>query len=79
MQVGLLGYYGRWLLPVPHRVAITVITAVVSAPRTAEPTSEQVEALHREVAKEPVSEQVEALHREIAKEPVQSRRRCTAR
>lgn len=49
MQAGLLGYYGRWLLPVPHRVAITVITAVVSAPRTAEPTSEQVEALHREV------------------------------
>lgn len=49
LQAGLLGYYGRWGLPVPRRVAVSVVVAPVKVSKTAAPTAEQVEVLHQRV------------------------------
>lgn len=49
VKAGIIGYYGRWFLPVPYRVAVTLVTKPVKVPKRASPTEEEVEELHREV------------------------------
>jgi hypothetical protein len=49
MQAGIIGYYGRWLLPVPHRVAVTASVSVTTTTKVADPSTEEVEELHRKV------------------------------
>ena len=49
MKAALLGYYGRWGLPIPRRMAVSILLNAVKAEKIANPTAEQVEKLHREV------------------------------
>lgn len=49
LQAGIMGYYGRWGMPVPRRVAVTLVVAAVKAPKLAAPTAEQVQQLHCDV------------------------------
>ena len=42
-------FYGRWGIPVPRRVAITVLVAATATTKTAAPSREAVDALHEEV------------------------------
>jgi len=49
MQAGIMGYYGRFGLPVPRRVAVTLVVAAVKSPKLVAPTAEQLEQLHRDV------------------------------
>ena len=49
LKAGFLGYYGRWGLPVPRRVPCTVVVAPhVCGEKTASPTAEELEVLHKE-------------------------------
>merc|ERR1711964_381500 len=48
-KAGLLGYYGRWFLPVPYRVAVSTACHPVRTKKTAAPTVEEVEQLHQDV------------------------------
>ena len=51
--VSLLLFYGRWLLPVPYRVPVTLVSGQsIRVQQTAQPTQEQVEALHTQVMSE---------------------------
>ena len=49
LQAGFLGYYGRWGLPVPRRVATTISLSAFKATKCESPSTEQVEALHQGV------------------------------
>ena len=42
-------YYGRWLLPVPRRIAVSVAVSPLKAPKIASPSAEEVEAFHTDV------------------------------
>ena len=48
-QAGMLGFYGRWGLPVPRRVAVSVIVAPYKCEKEASPSAEQLEDLHSKV------------------------------
>ena len=51
--VSLLLFHGRWYLPIPYRVPITLVCGQsIRVQQTAEPTKEQVEALHQQVMSE---------------------------
>ena len=49
LKAGFLGYYGRWGLPIPRRVATTISLSAVKANKLDSPTAEQVEELHQRV------------------------------
>mmetsp|Transcript_47897 Transcript_47897/g.93578 ORF Transcript_47897/g.93578 Transcript_47897/m.93578 type:complete len:392 (-) Transcript_47897:78-1253(-) len=49
LQAGFMGYYGRWGLPVPRRVAVSVVVAPHSCEKLASPSAEQLEALHSKI------------------------------
>lgn len=49
LKTGILGYYGRWGLPVPRRVAVSIALTSVQATKIESPTAEQVEELHAKV------------------------------
>eukprot|EP00933_Yihiella_yeosuensis_P053108 TRINITY_DN5129_c0_g1_i2.p1 TRINITY_DN5129_c0_g1~~TRINITY_DN5129_c0_g1_i2.p1 ORF type:complete len:415 (-),score=51.97 TRINITY_DN5129_c0_g1_i2:132-1271(-) len=49
LKAGIMGYYGRWYLPVPYRVAVSLITNPVKATKNASPTVEEVEEFHQKV------------------------------
>ncbi len=49
MRAGVMGFYGRWFLPIPRRVALSVCVAPVRTTKTASPSIEDVERLHQEV------------------------------
>ena len=46
---GVMGFYGRWFLPIPRRVALSVCVAPVKTTKTASPSVEDVERLHEQV------------------------------
>ena len=46
-ECGVMGFYGRWFLPIPRRVALSVCVAPVRTTKTASPSAEDVERLHR--------------------------------
>lgn len=48
-RAGVMYFYGRWFLPVPRRVAVTVCVAPVSTVKTADPSRAALDALHDEV------------------------------
>ena len=41
--------YGRWLLPIPRRIAITLCTDAYKCQKIASPTKELVENIHEKV------------------------------
>jgi len=49
LQVGIMGYYGRWFLPVPYRVPVSLCFNAVRTQKIAMPTQEEVEQLHNDV------------------------------
>lgn len=49
MQVSLFLFFGRWGLPIPRRISVTLCAHVVQAEKKAAPTEEEVEALHQTV------------------------------
>eukprot|EP00928_Gymnodinium_smaydae_P016468 TRINITY_DN16181_c0_g6_i1.p1 TRINITY_DN16181_c0_g6~~TRINITY_DN16181_c0_g6_i1.p1 ORF type:complete len:418 (-),score=68.82 TRINITY_DN16181_c0_g6_i1:71-1249(-) len=49
LQAGVMGYYGRWGLPVPRRIAVTAILAPTKATKTENLTEEDLEAFHNAV------------------------------
>jgi len=49
MRAGVMGFYGRWFLPIPRRVALSVCVAPVATQKTAAPSAEDVERLHEQV------------------------------
>jgi hypothetical protein len=49
MRAGVMGFYGRWFLPIPRRVALSVCVAPVRTTKTASPSAEDVERLHEQV------------------------------
>ena len=49
MRAGVMGFYGRWFLPIPRRVALSVCVAPVRTTKTASPSVEDVERLHQQV------------------------------
>jgi hypothetical protein len=50
MKVAILGYYGRWGLPVPRRVPVSLILAPHKCEKkNASPTDEELEDLHTTV------------------------------
>ena len=49
MRAGVMGFYGRWFLPIPRRVALSVCVAPVRTTKTASPSAEDVERLHQQV------------------------------
>jgi len=50
IQAGMMGFYGRWYLPIPRRVAITQASSSYRVPQKIEnPTKEQVEHIHQQV------------------------------
>mmetsp|Transcript_60781 Transcript_60781/g.172845 ORF Transcript_60781/g.172845 Transcript_60781/m.172845 type:complete len:384 (+) Transcript_60781:90-1241(+) len=49
LQVSLFLFLGRWCLPVPRRVPLTMCSRIVQAEKKAEPTEDEVERLHQEV------------------------------
>lgn len=50
IQAGVLGYYGRWFLPVPQRVGVSVALAIHRCgEKIPNPTTEQVEQVHSDV------------------------------
>ena len=54
--VSLLLFYGRWYLPIPYRVPITLLCSqAIRVQQTAEPTKEQVDTLHERVMSEVTS------------------------
>jgi len=54
--VSLLLFYGRWGLPIPYRVPMTLVCGQsIRLEKIAEPTNEQVEALHARVMNEVTS------------------------
>jgi len=48
-KTAVMGYYGRWGMPIPRRVATTISVAATKATKIANPTAEQVEELHQQV------------------------------
>jgi len=49
-QAGMMGFYGRWYLPIPRRVALTQASSAYHIPEKMEnPTTEQVEHIHQQV------------------------------
>ena len=49
MRAGVMGFYGRWFLPIPRRVALSVCVAPVRTTKTASPSAADVERLHEQV------------------------------
>ena len=49
LKTGIMGFYGRWGLPVPRRIPLTLIVAPTKVSKIENPTPEQVDAVHEEV------------------------------
>lgn len=49
LKVSLFLFLGRWCLPVPRRVPLTMCSRIFHAEKNAEPSEEEVEKLHQEV------------------------------
>eukprot|EP00927_Polykrikos_kofoidii_P063707 TRINITY_DN5856_c0_g1_i1.p1 TRINITY_DN5856_c0_g1~~TRINITY_DN5856_c0_g1_i1.p1 ORF type:complete len:383 (+),score=35.37 TRINITY_DN5856_c0_g1_i1:76-1224(+) len=49
LQSGIIGYYGRWYLPLPFRTPVSLCVRPQKATKTASPTEEQVEQFHQAV------------------------------
>ncbi len=41
-QAGFMGFYGRWYLPIPRRVAVSIVATAYKCEKMASPTNEQV-------------------------------------
>lgn len=49
IQAGILLFYGRWFMPIPKRIPVTLCTDTYQCEKMASPTAEQVENVHQEV------------------------------
>lgn len=49
MQAGMMGFYGRWGLPVPRRVPVSLCVAPYKCAKVDNPTKEEVEKVHEAV------------------------------
>eukprot|EP00957_Ditylum_brightwellii_P096916 7381133-Ditylum_brightwellii.AAC.1 len=50
LQAGMLGYYGRWYLPIPRRVAVTLAYHIhPCGEKNSSPSKEEVNKLHDDV------------------------------
>mmetsp|Transcript_103354 Transcript_103354/g.287755 ORF Transcript_103354/g.287755 Transcript_103354/m.287755 type:complete len:387 (-) Transcript_103354:207-1367(-) len=49
LKVSLFLFYGRWAMPIPRRVPLTLCPHMVRCTKTAAPSNEEVERLHQEV------------------------------
>ena len=52
LKAGIMGFYGRWGLPVPRRVPLSLVVAPTKVAKIESPTVEQVDAVH-EVRRHP--------------------------
>jgi hypothetical protein len=46
LKAGIMGFYGRWGLPVPRRVPLSLVVAPTKVAKVENPTKEQVDAVH---------------------------------
>ena len=46
MQAGMMGFYGRWGLPVPRRIPVSLIVAPYKCTKVDNPSKEEVEKVH---------------------------------
>jgi len=46
LKAGMLLFYGRWFLPIPRRIAVTLSTDAFKCQKLASPTKDQVELVH---------------------------------
>ena len=49
LKAGFMGFYGRWGLPVPRRIAVSVTVAPYKCEKSPAPTDDEVEAVHKAV------------------------------
>eukprot|EP00929_Paragymnodinium_shiwhaense_P008766 TRINITY_DN112737_c0_g1_i1.p1 TRINITY_DN112737_c0_g1~~TRINITY_DN112737_c0_g1_i1.p1 ORF type:complete len:381 (-),score=45.71 TRINITY_DN112737_c0_g1_i1:102-1244(-) len=48
-KVPIMGYCGRWFLPVPYRIAVSLCVHPVRTTKTTAPSNEEVEKVHQQV------------------------------
>jgi 2-acylglycerol O-acyltransferase 2 len=49
LKAGVMGFYGRWGLPVPRRVPLSLCVGITKIAKNPDPSPEELEKVHKQV------------------------------